>query len=206
MAIRTNVRLIGSHSDDDSSVGMPNLAQGDEEQNSDEDSSVGIPELIDRHDDSNEEDTVEFSVGSSYVASDAESVTTVDEDINVEEGSIGTSGSSVIRIENLEAVVGEAPERYTTCFTCEVYDHGGHTYGACANIRPRETLVQPRQYRVVMANELRRLGIEPLADLHEQSDQVSAEEEEPELGLGSQQSFPTSNFSLLRDPHIYFHW
>ena len=55
---------MGSHSDDDASVGVPTLTRGNEEQE-DEDSSVGMPELIERHDDSSEEDTVEFSVGSS---------------------------------------------------------------------------------------------------------------------------------------------
>ena len=97
---------MGSHSDHDSSVGMPNLTPGNEEQDSDEESSGGIPDLIDRHDDSSEEDTVEFSVGSSEVTSDTERVTTVDEDSSVEESSVGTNESSVIQIENLEMVGG----------------------------------------------------------------------------------------------------
>ena len=61
----------------------------------------------------------------------------------------------------------------------------------------------PGQYvycRIVIANELRRLGIDPPADLQPQSNQESVNEEEPELGLVSQQSFPTSSLSLLRDP------
>ena len=88
---------------------------------------MGIPDLIDCHDDSSEEDTVEFSLGSSCVTDDIESVTTVDEDSSLEEGSIGTSGSSVIKIENLEAGGGDVPEWYTACFTCDTYGHGGHT-------------------------------------------------------------------------------
>jgi len=50
-----------------------------------------------------------------------------------------------------------------------------------------------------MANELRRLGIDPPADLNEES----ADREEPELGLVSQQSFPTNHLSLLRDPNMF---
>ena len=53
---------------------------------------------------------------------------------------------------------------------------------------------------VVIANELRRLGIDPPADLQAQSNQESVNEEEPELGRVSRQSFPTSSLSLLRDP------
>ena len=50
-----------------------------------------------------------------------------------------------------------------------------------------------------MANELRTLGIDPPAGLDEESD----DGEEPELGLVSQQSFPTNSLSLLRDPNIF---
>ena len=50
--------------DKDSSVGMPDLTQGDEESSdSDEESSVEMPDLIDRHDDSSEEDTIQDSIG-----------------------------------------------------------------------------------------------------------------------------------------------
>ena len=58
----------------------------------------------------------------------------------------------------------------------------GHTTDACTDRRPREVSETPRQYidyRVVMANELRRLGIDPPAGLNEESD----DGEEPELGL-----------------------
>ena len=58
-------------------------------------------------------------------------------------------------------------------------------------------------YRVVIANELRRFGIDLPADVREQSDQASANEEEPELGLVSQQSFPIISLSLLRDPTTF---
>ena len=54
-------------------------------------------------------------------------------------------------------------------------------------------------YHVVMANELRRLGIDTPAGLNEEN----GEGEEPELGLVSQQSFPTNSLSLLRDPNIF---
>ena len=52
-------------------------------------------------------------------------------------------------------------------------------------------------YCVVIVNEMRRLGIGPPVDLHAQSDQESANEEGPELGLVSQRSFLTSSLSLL---------
>ena len=124
---------------------------------------MGMPELIERHDDSSEEDTVEFSVGSSTVTSDTESVTDVNEDYSVEERSIGTSESSVIVIENLEAVEeGGVPAWYTACSACEQYGYVGHANGACTDIRPMEISVQPGQYvdcRAIVANELRRLGI-----------------------------------------------
>ena len=108
------------------------------------------------------------------------------------------------QIEKLEVLGGDVPER-RTCFTCATYGHGGHTYEACTDTdrRPREISETPRQYieyRVVIANELRRLGIDPPADLQAQSNQESVNEEEPELGLVSQQSFPTSSLSLLRGP------
>ena len=70
--VRNNTRLMGSRSDEDSSVEIPGLKLGNEEQDSDDESSGKIPDLIDRHDDSSEEDTVNFSVGSSEVTSDAE--------------------------------------------------------------------------------------------------------------------------------------
>jgi len=116
-------------------MGMPNITPGNEEQDSDEESSEGMPDLIDCHGDSSEENTVTFSVGLSDVTSDTESVTIVDEDSSVDERLIGTSGSSVIQIENLEVVGGDVSERYTTCFTCTcaIYGHGGHTYDACTN-------------------------------------------------------------------------
>ena len=68
--------------------------------------------------------------------------------------------------------------------------------------RPREASETPRQdidYRVVMANELRRLGIDTPAGFNEES----GEGEEPELELVSQQSFPTNSLSLLRDHTIF---
>ena len=40
---------MGSHSDEDSSVGMPDLTPGNEEQDSDEKPSEGMPDLIDHH-------------------------------------------------------------------------------------------------------------------------------------------------------------
>ena len=85
-----------------------------------------------------------------------------------------------------------------------MYGNGSHTYEACTDTdrRPREVSETPRQYidyRVVMANELRRLGIDPPAGLNEESD----DGEEPELGLVSQQSFPTNSLSLLQDPNIF---
>ena len=44
---------------------MPDLTPGDEESSdSDEESSVGMPDLIDRYDDSSEEDTIQDSIGS----------------------------------------------------------------------------------------------------------------------------------------------
>ena len=58
-------------------------------------------------------------------------------------------------------------------------------------------------YHVVIANELRRLVIDPPVDLCAQSDQESANEEELGLGLVYQQSFPTSSLSLLQDPNIF---
>jgi len=54
-------------------------------------------------------------------------------------------------------------------------------------------------YRVIIANELKRLGINPPVDLNEQS----TDEEEAELGLVSQKSFPTNSLSLLRDPNLF---
>ena len=79
----------------------------------------------------------------------------------------------------------------------------GHTTAACTNRRPREASETPRQnidYCVVMANELRRLGIDTPAGLNEEN----GKGEEPELGLlVSQQSFLTNRFSLLRDPNIF---
>jgi len=88
------------------------------------------------------------------------------------------------------------------CFTCAPYGHGGHTYEACTDRRLREaseTSEQYIDYRVVIVNELRRLGIDPPAALNEQS----ANEEEPELGLVSHQSFPRSSLSLLRDHNVF---
>jgi len=198
---RNNARLMGSHSEEDSSVGMPDLTQGNEEQNSDEDSSEGIPDLIDHHDDSSEEDTVEFSVDSSDITSDTDSVITVDEGSSGEKSSVGTNESSVIQIDNLKLVREDLPEQ-RTCFTCAMNDHGrsGHTTEACTDRRPRVASEIPGQYiayRVVITNELRRVGIDRPVDLRVQSDQESANEEEPELGLVSQQSFPTSSLSLL---------
>ena len=69
--VRSNVRLMDSQADEDSSVGIPGLTPGGEESSdSDEESSVGMPILIDRHDDSSEEDTIEYSIGSSELMSD----------------------------------------------------------------------------------------------------------------------------------------
>ena len=78
----------------------------------------------------------------------------------------------------------------------------GHTTAACTDRRPKETSETPRQcidYRLVMANEVRWLGIDTPAGFNEEN----GEGEEPELGLVSQQSFPTNNVSLLRDPNIF---
>ena len=111
---------------------------------------------------------------------------------------VGTNESLVIQIENLDMVGEDVPER-CTCLTCEMH---GYTKEACTDRIPREVSETPMQYieyRVVMANELRRLGIDTPADLNEEND----EGEEPELGLVSQQSFLTNSLSLLQDPNIF---
>ena len=102
--VRNNASLMDSQPDEDSSVGTPGLTPGYEESDSDEESSVGMPDLVDRHDDSSKEDTIEYSIGSSEVTSDTESVTTVNEDSSVEKSSFVTNESPVVQIENLEMV------------------------------------------------------------------------------------------------------
>ena len=157
---RNNARFIDTQADEDSSVGMPDLTPGDEESSdSDEESSVGMPDLIDRHDDSSEEDTIQDSIGSPELGSVTESATTAIEDSSVAYDSDGTNESPMIQIENLEMVEEAVPE-WHTCLTCVMH---GHTTTACTDRRPREASETPRQYidhRVVMANELRRLGID----------------------------------------------
>ena len=140
--------------------------------------------------DFSKEDTIQDSISSSELRSEDESATTVIEDSSVEESSVGTNESPVIQIENLEMVEEDVPE-WRTCLTCEMH---GHTNAARTDRRPSEASETPRQYidyRVVMANELRRLGIDTPAGLNEES----GEGEEPELGLVSQQSFPATSLS-----------
>ena len=62
---------------------MHGLTQCNVDQDSDEDSSDGMPNLMICDDNSSEDATVEYSVDSSEVVSDKESVTTVDEDSSV---------------------------------------------------------------------------------------------------------------------------
>ena len=120
-----------------------------------------MPDLIDRHDDSNEEDTIQESISSPELGSVTESATTANEDSSVAYGSDGTNESPVIQIENLEMVEEAVPER------C-----------ACLTKASKQCI----DYRLVMANELRRLGIDTPAGLKEET----GEGEEPELGLVSQ--------------------
>ena len=172
---------------------------GDEESSdSDEESSVGMPDLIDRHDDSSKEDTIQDSIGSPELGSVTESATTAIEDSSVACGSDGTNESPVIQIENLEMVEEAVPERRA----CLTYVMHGHTTPACTDRKPKEASETPKQgidYRLVMVNELRWLGIDVLAGLNEESSKGEA----PELGLMSQQSFPINSLSLLRDPTIF---
>ena len=100
------------------------------------------------------------------------------------------NGSSVIQIDNLELLGEDVPKR-RKCFTCATFGHSrsGYTTEVCTDRRlmgDSATSGQYINYHVVIANELRRLGIDPPADWCAQSDQESANGEEPELGLVSQ--------------------
>ena len=199
------------------------LEQGPRNNNNDsgedDDSYADMPGLVAREEDSTvvsnedalseESSLADFSHESTDVTSETESVTT--EEGSIQSGnSLQSDDSSVIYIENLGDVNTE------TCFQCEGIGHKTHTWNRCMG-----TTVTPQQHEGLQAliemamtslnaGQVQTAWLESTdAELQQLTNEQVLNEEESkgdekhELGLVSQQAFPTHSLEILKNPNIW---
>ena len=156
-----------------------------------------------------ESSLADFSHESTDVTSETESVTT--EEGSIQSGnSLRSDDSLVIYIENLRDV------NTKTCFKCEGTGHMAHTMNRCMG-----TTVTPQQHAglqalIKMAMTSLNAGqgqttwlestdaeLQQLTNEQVLNEEESKGDEKHELGLVSQQAFPTHSLEILKNPNIW---